>query len=365
MKVMTVVGARPQFIKTAVLSRELARIGVEESLVHTGQHYDDAMSEVFFRELAIRPPAHNLGIGSGTHGEQTGRMLEALERVMLDERPERVLVYGDTNSTVAAALCAAKLAVPIDHIEAGVRSFDHDMPEEINRIITDQLADQLYCPTATAVSNLAREGVCDGVHHAGDVMLDLAIDCRTSALALALPGGLREGEYFVATVHRPSNTEDADRLAALLRALDEVGSTVSPVILPAHPRLARRIASHPSLGGAVRVIEPVGYLEMQGLILRARGVITDSGGVQKEAAFHGVRCITLRDSTEWPETVSCELNVLLGDDLASLAEQARECGGRSDPPAQLLREFGGGTAAARIAGLIVDRGGARRRWRRR
>ena len=362
---MTVVGARPQFIKTAALSRELERLGIEEILVHTGQHYDDLMSDVFFRELELREPTHNLGIGSGTHGEQTGRMLEALERVMMAERPDRVLVYGDTNSTVAAAICAAKLGVPVDHIEAGVRSFDRDMPEEINRVLTDQVADQLYCPTRTAIANLAAEGVCEGVHHVGDVMLDLALSCRDSATRLPLPEGLSDGGYFVATIHRPSNTDDTARLDELVAALDDVARVVAPVILPAHPRLAARLASHPKRGSKVQVSEPVGYLHMQGLILHARGVITDSGGLQKEAAFSGVRCITLRDSTEWPETLEGGLNVLLGDDLAALAHHARSCTGRADASARLLREFGGGTAAATIASMTNESAGGRRRWRRR
>ncbi len=362
MTVLSVVGARPQFIKAAVVSRALAEAGAREILVHTGQHYDVRMSDVFFRELGMCEPAHNLGIGSGSHAEQTGRMLAGLERVMRDVVPDRVLVYGDTNSTLAGALAAAKLALPVDHVEAGLRSFDRDMPEELNRVLTDRLADQLFCPTHTAVVNLGQEGLTEGVLFTGDVMLDLALEAGAHARHIALPAGLCENEYFVATIHRASNTDDAAQLCRVVKALDEVARTVAPVVLPVHPRLLHALERNAVGVSAIRTIEPVGYLEMQGLILRSRGVITDSGGVQKEALFHGKRCVTLRTSTEWVESVNAGMNVLIGDDLSDLADEAAKCDGSVALDPNLLALFGGGTAAYRIAEAITGRGPTRRRW---
>lgn len=363
MKILTVVGARPQFIKAAIVSRALVRVDVHEVLVHTGQHYDDEMSDVFFRELGLRAPDYNLGVGSGSHGQQTGQMLTALERVMVHVRPDRVLVYGDTNSTVAGALAAAKLGVPVDHVEAGLRSYDRDMPEEINRVLTDDLSDQLFCPTRTAVANLMREGTMFSVHHSGDVMLDLAFALRAPALETPLQAGLIEGGYFVATVHRPSNTDDPEQLKRLTAALDDVARSVAPIVLPVHPRLAGALARAGIRFEHVRTIPPAGYLEMQGLLLRARGVITDSGGVQKEALFHGRRCLTIRDSTEWAETLVDGWNELVGNDLASLAERAARICYEPDrlPPARAL--FGDGHAAECIAAQVSVSGGTRLRWR--
>jgi UDP-N-acetylglucosamine 2-epimerase len=362
MKVLTVVGARPQFIKAAVVSRALAEAGVHETLVHTGQHYDAKMSDVFFRELGMREPAFNLGIGSGAHGEQTGRMLSDLERVMREVAADRVLVYGDTNSTLAGALAAAKLAVPVDHVEAGLRSFDRDMPEELNRVLTDRLSDQLFCPTRTAVANLHCEGLTDGVAFTGDVMLDLALQVRDAARATALPHGLHESQYFIATIHRASNTDDAEQLHRVMRALVDVARLVAPVALPVHPRLARALEANGVQSDPIHIIEPVGYLEMQGLILRSRGVITDSGGVQKEALFHGKRCLTLRTSTEWVESVEAGLNVLLGDDLTRVVDYAAECNGEPRSQSAILSMFGDGQASRSIADAVLARGSARRRW---
>ena len=362
MRVMSVVGARPQFVKAAVVSRALRAGDICEVLVHTGQHYDDRMSAAFFRDLEMRAPDVSLDIGSGSHGEQTGRMLGAIEQVMLAERPDRVLVYGDTNTTIAAALAASKLMIPVDHVEAGLRSFDRDMPEEQNRVVADHLSDLLLCPTAAAVDNLSREGITAGVLFVGDVMLDLALAIQDAALDLPLPG-VNDGEYFVATVHRPSNTDDPRRLAEVLAELERVSTQIAPVVLPVHPRLASRIEE---LGSDLRgliCIEPAGYPLMQALILRARGVITDSGGVQKEALFHGVRCITLRNSTEWMESVTAGMNRLLGDSLSDLVEAAHECRGRVDTPPGVLESFGGGDAGRRIADAIRQAGSSRRRWR--
>jgi UDP-GlcNAc3NAcA epimerase len=362
--VLAVVGARPQFIKAAIVSRALRSTGVRELLVHTGQHYDDRLSDLFFRELALPAPDRHLGVGSAGHGQQTGRMLAALEDVIQEIRPDRVLVYGDTNSTIAGALAAAKLHVAVDHVEAGLRSFDRDMPEEINRLVTDHVADLLFCPTRTAVRNLEREGIRQGVHLVGDVMLDLALETRDSALAVPLPDGVREGEFFVATVHRPSNTHEPERLRALIDALGRVSREVAPVVLPAHPRLRSRLRDAGVDPDGVRLLEPVGYLEMQGLILRARGVITDSGGVQKEALFHGTRCLTLRDTTEWVESVAAGLNELIGDRLEVLPEAAARCRDRTVAPAAVLDQFGAGRAGQRIAHILAEAGQHRFRWSR-
>lgn len=361
--VVSVIGARPQFIKAAIVSRALRSAGVSEVLVHTGQHYDDRLSDLFFRELGLPTPDRHLGVGSAAHGEQTGRMVAALETVIQEVQPERVLVYGDTNSTVAGALAAAKLQVALDHVEAGLRSFDRDMPEEINRVVTDHVADLLFCPTHTAVRNLAREGIRQGVHLVGDVMLDLALETRDQARLVPLPKDVEEGEFFLATVHRASNTDEPVRLRNLMDTLGRVSRDVAPVILPAHPRLRSRLeAAHIDPDG-VRLLEPVGYLEMQGLIQRARGVITDSGGVQKEALFHGTRCLTLRDSTEWVESVEAGLNELLGDRLEALPEAAARCRDRSPVPEAVLEQFGGGRAGERLAKLVAEAGGRRHRWR--
>jgi UDP-GlcNAc3NAcA epimerase len=363
MRVVSVVGARPQFIKAAIVSRALRGRSIDEVLVHTGQHYSDRMSDLFFRDLALPLPDRNLGVGSGTHGQQTGRMLAAIEAVLAESRPDRVLVYGDTNSTIAAALAAAKLQLPVDHVEAGLRSFDRDMPEELNRVLTDGVADLLFCPTASAVENLANEGIRAGVHLVGDVMLDLALEMQGKASAGPLPNGIRPGEYFIATVHRASNTDDPTRLEAVMRALSRVSREIAPVVLPAHPRLRGCLASAGVPSDGVCCIEPVGYLEMQRLIMRARGVITDSGGVQKEALFHGVPCLTLRDSTEWVETVAAGVNQLLGDRLDELPSAAMECRGVRPVSADVLERFGGGRAGARIADVVNGAQSTRRRWR--
>lgn len=362
MNVLSVIGARPQFIKAAIVSRALAAAGVQEVVVHTGQHYDARMSDVFFHELAMREPDVNLGIGSGPHGEQTGRMLTELEKVIRAGAPDRVLVFGDTNSTIAGALAAAKLQVPVDHVEAGLRSFDHDMPEELNRVVTDRLSDQLFCPTQTAVSNLLREGMDDGVFFTGDTMLDLALQTRSSALARALPDGLHDGGYFLATIHRPSNTDERAKLQLVIEALARVARGIAPVILPVHPRLAASLERQAIESTGLRLSEPLGYLAMQSLIIKARGVITDSGGVQKEALFHGVPCITLRDATEWVESVDAGLNTLLGDSLDSLCDAALAARGARAVPATVLSAFGDGHAGEIIAAHVMRAGPQRRRW---
>jgi UDP-N-acetylglucosamine 2-epimerase len=361
-RVLTVVGARPQFIKAAIVSRALRDAGIEELLVHTGQHYDDRLSDIFFRELGLAAPTFHLGIGSAAHGAQTGRMVAEIEKVLEAERPDRVLVFGDTNSTLAGALAAAKLQMPVDHVEAGLRSYDRDMPEEVNRVVADHLCDQLFCPTQTAVVQLEREGITAGVLFVGDVMLDLAVGARQAALDRPLPEGLRSGGYFVATIHRPTNTDDPSRLRSIMETFESVGREVAPVVLPVHPRLAASSGMSRPADGVV-CIEPVGYLAMQSLVLHARGVLTDSGGLQKEALFHGVPCITLRDTTEWPESVDAGLNVLAGNGLGDVHALAERCSGRRDVPAKVLEAFGGANAGQRIAAAVAEAGTARRRWR--
>lgn len=351
MKVLTIVGARPQFIKAWPVGRALGEAGIAEYLVHTGQHYDARMSQVFFDELGIRPPDLNLEVGSGLHGEQTGRMLAALEQVMLDQRPDWVLVYGDTNSTLAGAVAACKLQLPIAHVEAGLRSFNRAMPEEHNRVLTDHCSDLLFCPTQTAVDNLAREAVVRGVHLVGDVMYDAVL--HFGALArersrILVEAGVRDGAYHLATIHRPYNTDDAPRLLSLLAALD--GLDV-PVILPIHPRTRARLreAAPATTFARVRLIDPVGYLDMLRLEQGARSIITDSGGVQKEAYFFGVPCFTLRPETEWVETVASGWNTLVGQEAAAL----RPCmEGWQRPAGSPPSHFGGGDAAERIAARL-------------
>lgn len=350
MKVVSIVGARPQFIKAAPVSRVLRRQHTEV-LVHTGQHYDHNMSAVFFDELDIPEPDYNLGVGSGPHGQQTGRMLEAIEGVLLEERPNWVLVYGDTNSTLAGALAAVKLHIPVAHVEAGLRSYNRCMPEEHNRVLTDHVADLLFCPTQTAVQNLAREGITRGVHNVGDVMYDAVLynggiaEKRSVILdRLALePRG-----YLLATVHRAENTEDRARLAAILQAF---GTIPELIIFPAHPRTRLALADWElSIPANVRIIQPVGYLDMLMLEKRARLILTDSGGVQKEAYFFGVPCITLREETEWVETVEAGWNVVVGADAARIAAAVRDLR-PSERPATV---FGDGRASERMVDLIGE-----------
>jgi UDP-N-acetylglucosamine 2-epimerase (non-hydrolysing) len=353
MKIVSIVGARPQFIKCAPVSREL-RKEHEEVLVHTGQHYDHGMSEVFFEELAIPKPDYNLNIGSGTHGHQTGTMLGAIEDVLEKENPDVVLVYGDTNSTLAGALAAAKLHVPVAHIEAGLRSFDRRMPEEVNRVLTDHASDLLFCPTETAVRNLAAEGVTEGVFLVGDVMCDAMEYNRAVAeerSRVLEEVGVRPGEYLVVTVHRPSNTDSRENMAAILGALGDAGR---PVVFPVHPRTRKYLSEYGLLAEMpenVRIIEPLGYLDMLHLMAHAEKILTDSGGIQKEAYMLGVPCITLRENTEWVETVEAGWNVLVGARREKILEAIR-----SETPERRPKScFGNGKASSEIARIFSRR----------
>lgn len=355
MKALSVVGARPQFIKSLAVSRAL-RARHTEVLVHTGQHYDYEMSKVFFEGLNLPEPDYNLGVGSGNHGEQTGRMLMALEGPIAAEGPNVVLVYGDTNSTLAGALAAAKLNVPVAHVEAGLRSYNRSMPEEINRVVADHVSSMLFCPTPHAVENLAREGIRDGVVMTGDVMIDAArlsaeAAGKTSSIMREL--SLRPRGYFLATVHRASNT---DKLGNLERIVEAFLALELPVVFPVHPRTRKSLEQ----GGLferieasknVRLIPPQGYLDFVELERNARAILTDSGGIQKEACFYGVPCVTLREETEWVETVERGYNTLVGADKDAIV-QAAERAARTGPLPPARDLYGDGHAAEKIVAAL-------------
>lgn len=358
MKIVTVVGARPQFIKAAAISRAIRNNytdKIDEVIVHTGQHYDENMSKVFFDELDIPRPKYNLEIAGGQHGLMTGRMLEGLEKVLLQEKPDWLLVYGDTNSTLAGALAAVKLHIPIAHVEAGLRSFNMRMPEEINRILTDRVSSLLFCPTETAVCNLLEEGVSQGVHNVGDVMYDVALFYRDlarehSTVLQAL--GLAPGAFVLATCHRAENTDDIERLSAILRALADI-ATQLPVVLPLHPRTRKLIGDYGLAHLLAKLIlsEPLPFLDMVALEQASRVILTDSGGVQKEAFFYGIPCVTMRDETEWVETVNLGCNVLTGAASEKIVSAAFE---RSWPKGNRSRPYGNGEAAIKICSTLLS-----------
>jgi UDP-GlcNAc3NAcA epimerase len=346
MRLASIVGARPQFIKLAAVSCQLRQIH-QELIIHTGQHYDYGMSAQFFNELTIPEPDYHLGAGSGTHGAQTARMLEGIEQVLLKERPDWIIVYGDTNSTLAGALAASKLSLPIAHVEAGLRSFNRAMPEEINRVLTDHLAARLFSPTETARKNLSREGLIRGVEVVGDVMYDILLQAQPKIDDHArIPLnrlGLTPQRYVLVTVHRAANTDDPIAMQNIATALNRLEM---PVIFPLHPRTRACLQRYNlTWEKHVQLIEPVGYFDMLALQREAYRILTDSGGVQKEAFFLGVPCITLREETEWVETVQAGWNILAGihpDHILSALE-------RPKPQAARPNLFGNGDAALRIA----------------
>jgi UDP-GlcNAc3NAcA epimerase len=348
MKVVSIVGARPQFIKAAPLSREL-RKAHQEVMVHTGQHYDPSLSEVFFEELSIPRPDYNLGVGSASHGRQTGEMLAKVEEVLIQEEPDWVLVYGDTNSTLAGALAAVKLHIPVAHVEAGLRSFNRRMPEEINRVLTDHISTLLFCPTKTAVGNLAQEGLTEGVHNVGDVMYDAAlhnIQLAEEKSRILETLGLRPQDYLLATVHRPDNTDLPKNLRSIAAALSSLEATV---LLPLHPRTRKALYEMGLiLGGNVKVVQPVGYLDMLILEKNACLILTDSGGIQKEAYFFAVPCVTLRRETEWVETVKAGWNVLVGADCREIVEAVRSF----RPQGERANFFGDGQASVKMVDIL-------------
>ncbi len=353
MKIATVVGARPQFVKAAPVGRALRETGHREVLIHTGQHYDDSMNDVFFRELGIPEPDINLGVGSGPHGYQTGQMLIRLEEALADERPDRVLVFGDTNSTLAGALAAAKLHLPVAHVEAGMRSYRREMPEEINRVVADHLADFLFCATRTSVENLRREGITEGVHFVGDVMYDALLQFLPIArqrLGVLERLDVEPGAYALLTAHRAETVDSDERLRRLLEAVARIDM---PIVFPAHPRTRRRMEAlrlGETLPPRVKVVEPVGYLDMVALESQAWVVLTDSGGVQREAFFLGVPSVILRAETEWPELVQAGASVLAGEDFAGIRVDGDWAGRAIDPG----DTFGRGDAATRIVRCLGE-----------
>lgn len=366
MRILTIVGARPQFIKAATVSRAIGRLNsaqpdrrqVEEIIVHTGQHYDENMSDVFFRDLDIPSPEYNLCIGSGLHGEQTGKMLAGIEQIILDRRPDCILVYGDTNSTLAGALAASKLHIPVAHVEAGLRSFNRRMPEETNRVLTDHLSRWLFCPTTTAVANLAKESIVDGVHLVGDVMYDgiLFYHDRLPRTAMAQLG-LQPKNFLLATVHRAENTDDPERLVRIVDILNNLSSPDRPVVLALHPRTKKAIADRNlRLSDALRIIPPASYFTMIELLANCAAVVTDSGGVQKEAFFLQAPCLTLRDETEWVETVACNANRLVGSSHRLAVEALAELDAGTWQLDFTARPYGDGKAAEAILTCLLNDG---------
>jgi UDP-N-acetylglucosamine 2-epimerase len=350
MTILTIIGARPQFIKTSMVSRSLREKGIREIFLHTGQHYDDKMSKVFFDELGIPQPDYNLGIGSGTHAEQTAASLRGIEEVILKNNPDLVLVYGDTNATLAGALAASKLNIPIAHVESGLRSYNRSMPEEINRILTDLVSSYLFCPTRISVENLKKEGITSGVHLTGDVMVDCLnqfIKVAEKQTKILSQLNIEPGSYGLMTVHRPANADDRDKLFKLVNTL--MGSPI-PMIFPVHPRTLKLISEfdldkHPT----IRQIDPTGYLDMIILEKYAHIILTDSGGIQKEAYLHKVPCLTLRSETEWLETVEDGWNTLINDSLDQLPELIQ-----SPPtPQRWIPHFGDGNAAEVITDILI------------
>ena len=347
-RIVTVVGARPQFVKAAAVSRVLKRSSsLQETLVHTGQHFDENMSKVFFSELGIDAPAFDLEVSGGTHGAMTGRMLERLESILLEQKPDAVLVYGDTNSTLAGALAATKLHIPAVHVEAGLRSFNRQMPEEINRVIVDHISSLLLCPTELSIRNLKQENIEKGVSWVGDVMYDTTLyvsraAMKTSTIVERL--GLSDKQFGLCTLHRAENTDDPARFARILDYIAEQ-SRALPLVFPVHPRVAGRVTPWAAKLPQVTVIDPVGYIDMHRLLAGASTVLTDSGGLQKEAYFHRVPCITIRDETEWVETIEAGWNRLWTV---------------SDfKPRRNISEYGDGHAAEKIVACIetyLDRG---------
>ena len=352
MRIVSLVGNRPQFVKAAPLCRALRAQG-EEILVHSGQHYDPDLADLFFDELGIPAPDHALAVGPGSPLHQLTIMMERLEPVLADEKPDALLVYGDTTTTLAGALVAAKMSVPLAHVEAGLRSFDKRMPEEQNRVVTDHLSDVLLCPTQQAVDNLSREGVTTGVHLVGDVMYDA---CRAfAALAAKQPGavgrGLTPGDYVLVTIHRAAATDTPEALSAMV---DVLTSFTTPAIFPVHPRTKAKLEAAgrwdelQNVPGLI-MAPPAGYLDFTALLMQAQAVVTDSGGVQKEAYFHGIPCITLRDTTEWVETIDGGFNRLTGMDAAKVAEAMADL----SMPAERPQYYGDGHAADAIARALV------------
>lgn len=353
MKILTVIGARPQFIKASVVSKAIQNSSIlDERIIHTGQHFDANMSNIFFDQLGIPKPHYQLDINSGSHGSMTGRMLEQIEEICLAEQPDRLMVYGDTNSTLAGALAAAKLHIPVAHIEAGLRSFNMQMPEEINRILTDQVSDILFCPTDTAVSNLKNEGFDKKpvqVLNVGDVMQDSSLFFSERAIKGSSLVDVPDAGFIVATLHRAENTDNTNRLQSIIKALNYIHEYIRPVVLPLHPRTQKVIKSL-DIELKMTVLEPVGYLEMIWLLKHCDAVVSDSGGVQKEAFFFKKPCVTMRDQTEWVELVEHGVNVLAGADTQKIIQCTEAMLAKTiEDPHNL---YGGGHASRNIVNIL-------------
>jgi UDP-GlcNAc3NAcA epimerase len=356
MKVLTVIGARPQFIKAAAVSRALKKAGITEVIVHTGQHYDHNMSEVFFNEMEIPKPDYNLAINDLGHGAMTGRMLEKIEAVLIDEKPDYVLVYGDTNSTLAGALAAVKLHTKVAHVEAGLRSFDMKMPEEVNRILTDRISNILFCPTQTAVDNLNKEGFKEfnnDIVNVGDVMLDTLLYYKAKAAEksrIVSDLNLAGKDFVLVTIHRAENTNDPKRLTAICEAISEINKKL-PVILPLHPRTRNYLGSN-NIRLDATITEPLGYFDMLSVLSSCKMVLTDSGGLQKESYFCGKFCVTLRDQTEWVELVNVGANVIAGADKDKIVKEVFK---NLDTKISFDKNlYGDGKASEKIAQYLIQ-----------
>ena len=357
-------GARPQFIKAASIARAVKRFNdsatktsLTEKILHTGQHYNDNMSRIFFEQLEISEPAWNLNVGSATHGRQTGEILEKIESVLLEEKPDCCLIYGDTNSTLAGALAASKLHIPVAHIEAGLRSFNKKMPEEINRLLSDHISEFLFCPTDTAVGNLKAEGIKTGIYKTGDVMYDSIL--YYSAKAQQLTGDIAEkynikpGSFYLATVHRAENTDEENRLSQIVRAFNEIAQPDCPLILPLHPRTVKYVNTYNlNFSPYVKTIEPLSYIEMLALEKNAKAILTDSGGIQKEAFCLQVPCVTFRNETEWLETVEQGFNIITGADTSKIIQAVQNLKKPDKPDIQKF--YGDGKASEKIVEILVN-----------
>jgi len=362
MKIVTIIGARPQFVKAAMVSRAILKHNregknpIEELLLHTGQHYDPDMSDIFFKEMDIPRPTWQLECGSGSHGEMTGQMLIAIENILMESHPDYVLVYGDTNSTLAGALAASKLLIPVVHVEAGLRSFNRRMPEEINRVLTDHISTLLCCPTISAVQHLKTEGIETGVHHVGDVMYDAALlfgDLAESSSQIMNRLQLKRKAFYLCTIHRAENTDDAERLVSIINALKSIGTTDIPVVLPLHPRTKNRLEEYNMLDSltnrkGILLSPPLSFLDMVMLEKQASVILTDSGGMQKEAYFHRTPCITLRDETEWTETVDAGWNQIAG----YKTENILFCINNLPEKRHEIQDYGSGDASGSIISLL-------------
>ncbi len=358
MKIVSIIGARPQFIKAALVSRRLREEGIKEILVHTGQHYNFNMSDIFFQELKLATPDYHLGIGSGTHSEQTGKMIIEIEKVLFQEKPDVVLVYGDTNTTLAGALAAVKLHIPVAHVEAGLRSYNKRMPEEVNRVLTDHCSDILFAPTDTAVENLKKEGIVKGVYRVGDVMFDIALEVknRIDDEKILTKYSLKPGNFILVTIHRAENTDSKENLESIWKALRDIANSGIKTFFPIHPRTKRALDNYGLIDGEVPknliIVQPVSYFEMIALESNAKLIITDSGGVQKEGYFFKTPCIIPRNETEWVELVEIGWNEVVGNKEEDIVEGTIKTYSEDVNDKKWIDFYGGGRAGDRIVEII-------------